>query len=179
MVAGSVSPAAGSVLGRPAHRGGTAAEPGQQRRPAARRPRRVVGVVSKRRVLGARSWALAVPINYVAELAAGGVGVAESRLAGRASRDATREAATRTRSASRSALRQPMLLGAHYLPVSTGPGAATRQLLVFVVAAPAGVGSGLSELTVRLTCGDTRRCRPGCRRGCQSTSRSSARCGLT
>ncbi len=112
----------------------------------------VVGVISKRRRMGARSWALAVPINYVSSWLPRGVGVVnrdwDSRLAALdADRDPDLERF-------RSALRQPMLLGAHYLPLSSAGGAATRQLLVFVVAAPT-AGPAVSELTVQLTCGAT------------------------
>lgn len=112
-----------------------------------------IGVISKRRRLGGRSWALAVPINYVSSWLPAGVGVAnrgwDSRLA-----EAIDERAPDLERF-HSARRQPMLLGAHYLPVATA-GPVPRQLLVFVVAAPAAAATrGLAELTVRLTCGAT------------------------
>jgi hypothetical protein len=112
----------------------------------------VIGVISKRRLLGGRSWALAVPINYVAGWLPAGVGVVtrdwDARLAD------SPEDRDPDLKRFRSALKQPMLLGAHYLPISAGPGTATRQLLVFVVAAPA-AARDRAELTVRLTCGAT------------------------
>ncbi|MEO5822893.1 MAG: serine protease [Vicinamibacteraceae bacterium] len=112
----------------------------------------VVGVISKRRRRDGRSWALAVPINYVSSWLPAGVGVVnrewDKRLA------ATSDDDDPDLQRFQSALRQPMLLGAHYLPVSAGGGNA-RQLLVFVVAAPEAPARGLSELTIQLTCGDT------------------------
>lgn len=115
---------------------------------------RVVGIISKRRLLGPRNWALAVPINYVTTWLPAGVGVANRDWDGRVVEAATAGAPDLERF--RSALQRPMLLGAHYLPSTLEGAAAARPLLVFVVAAPASVHERVSELTVRLTCGDTR-----------------------
>ncbi len=112
----------------------------------------VIGVISKRRLLGGRSWALAVPINYVARWLPAGIGIVTREWDARLADNPEDRDPDLKRF--RSALKQPMLLGAHYLPVSAGPGTATRQLLVFVVAAPAAARER-SEVTVRLTCGVT------------------------
>jgi hypothetical protein len=54
------------------------------------------------------------------------------------------------------ARRRPILLGAHYLPASADRGAAPdHEVLVVVVAAPTS-RVGPTQVTVRLTCGDTR-----------------------
>jgi hypothetical protein len=116
---------------------------------------RVVGVVSKRRVTGGRTWALGVPIDYLAPSLPAGVGVTGAGWPARVA-EAARAAAPELERF-RGALSRPILLGAHYLQASTGRGAGSeRQLLVFVVAAPAASRGGLGEVTVRLTCGDTR-----------------------
>jgi hypothetical protein len=112
-----------------------------------------VGVISKRRRLGGRSWALAVPINYVSSWLPAGVGVATREWDRRLAEAVDGREPDLERF--RSALRQPMLLGAHYLPMATAGSPAPRQTLVFVVAAPAASTRGVSELTVRLTCGAT------------------------
>jgi hypothetical protein len=52
------------------------------------------------------------------------------------------------------ARRRPILLGAHYLSAAVANGAPDREVLVVVVAAPA--RTGVTEVTLRLTCGDIR-----------------------
>jgi S1-C subfamily serine protease len=111
---------------------------------------RAIGVISKRRRLGGRSWALAVPINYVSSWLPAGVGVVNRAWDARLAEAIDERAPDLERF--HSARRQPMLLGAHYLPVAAA-GPVPRQVLVFVVAAPAAAAKGLSELTVQLTCG--------------------------
>lgn len=113
-----------------------------------------IGVISKRRRLGGRSWALAVPINYVSNWLPAGIGIASRDWDSRLATAVDDQAPDLERF--HSALQKPMLLGAHYLPVAAAGSPAPRQLLVFVVAAPAAASArGLSELTVRLTCGAT------------------------
>ena len=113
-----------------------------------------VGVISKRRRLGDRSWALAVPINYVSSWLPAGIGIANRAWDSRLAEAVDEHAPDLERF--HAARRQPMLLGAHYLPVAAAGGPAPRQVLVFVVAAPAAMAErGLSHLTVRLTCGVT------------------------
>jgi S1-C subfamily serine protease len=119
---------------------------------------RVVAVVSKRRVLRGRRWALGVPIDYIAGwLPAGLAGAARNPdWAARVTEAA--QAAAPEIERFRGALERPILIGAHYLPMAAGPGRPEREVLVFVVAAPAAAAErqGLSEATVRFTCGDTR-----------------------
>jgi S1-C subfamily serine protease len=116
---------------------------------------RVVAVVSKRRILSGRRWALALPIDYIAGWLPADVAVTSPGWPARVA-DASRAVAldlTRFRGA----LQGPILLGAHYLPMAAAPGGPTeREVLVFVVAAPVAAQTrGLAEVTVRLTCGDT------------------------
>jgi trypsin-like peptidase len=117
---------------------------------------RVVAVVSKRRILRGRRWALGVPIDYVSGWLPPEVAVT--------SRGWTSKVEEAARSAApdlerfQGALTRPILLGAHYLPAGVpGGGAPAGEVLVFVVAAPADARArGAGEVTVRLTCGDTR-----------------------
>ena len=114
---------------------------------------RVVAIVSKRRVLRGRSWALGVPIDYVADWLPPGAPRSPDWPA--RVTEAARAAAPEIERFN-GALERPILLGAHYLPMAPVPGAPEREVLVFVVAAPAGSDrrSG-AEATVRFTCGDT------------------------
>ena len=115
-----------------------------------------IGVISKRRAAGGRPVALALPLDYIAEWLPSDVAVE-----GAGWNDRVTEAA---RSADadlehfRAALRGPLLLGAHFMRYARprlSPGA-NEQALVFVVAGPASADRpALTQLTVRLTCGDT------------------------
>jgi serine protease Do len=116
----------------------------------------VIGVVSKSRTADGRRSTLALPVNYAAAWLPDGVGVAGegwdaavADAAGHADEDVAPFGA---------ALERPMLLGAHFMAwAGDAPGrAAGERALVFVAVAPAALADGLSELTVRLTCGDTR-----------------------
>jgi S1-C subfamily serine protease len=116
---------------------------------------RVVAVVSKRRVLRGQGWALGIPIDYVVDWLPAGLAARNPEWHARVAEAADEVAPDLERF--RDALARPILLGAHYLPMSAGPGTPERDVLVFVVAAPADAPSrGLASLTVRLTCGDTR-----------------------
>ena len=116
---------------------------------------RVVAVVSKRRMHRGGVWALGVPIDYLADSLPAGVSVTGPGWPARVE-EAARAAAPELERFS-GALRQPILLGAHYLRTSTTAGGAPdREVLVVVVAAPATSRSGLREVMVRLTCGDRR-----------------------
>jgi S1-C subfamily serine protease len=116
---------------------------------------RVVAVVSKRRLNRGRAWALGVPIDYLADSLPAGVAVKGPDWPAHVA-DAAR-AAEPELARFDGARQRPILLGAHYLraPAASG-GPAERDVLVVVVAAPAASRSGVTEVTVRLTCGDTR-----------------------
>ena len=116
----------------------------------------VVAVVSKRRMLRGRGWALGVPIDYVAGWLPPEIAVTSPGWKSKVG-DAARAAAPDLERF-QGALTRPILLGAHYLPSGPeGAGAPTGEVLVFVVAAPAVSRTrGLAEVTVRLTCGNTR-----------------------
>ena len=116
---------------------------------------RVVAVVSKRRILHGQRWALGIPIDYVADWLPAGLATRSPDWPARIAEAA--EAVAPDLERFRGALERPILLGAHYLPMAAGPGTPERDVLVFVVAAPADAPSrGLASLTVHLTCGDTR-----------------------
>jgi hypothetical protein len=115
-----------------------------------------IGVVSKRRAAGGRPVALALPLDYIA-----GWLPAEIAVEGPGWNDRVTDAA-RGADADldhfRPALRGPLLLGAHFMRYAPSRAAVgtPEQALVFVVAAPASAGrAALTQLTVRLTCGDT------------------------
>jgi hypothetical protein len=113
---------------------------------------RVVAVVSKRRAFRGRAWALAVPIDYLADSLPPGIAPRGTDWPARVA--AATAAAAPDIARFDGARRGPILLGAHYLPTA-GPGAPTHDVLVVVVAAPKSRG-GLTEVSLRLTCGDTR-----------------------
>jgi hypothetical protein len=116
---------------------------------------RVVAVVSKRRMTRGRAWALGVPIDYLAGSLPAGVVVQGQDWPARLD-EATR-AAEPELARFHVARQRPILLGAHYLRAPAGSGgSAGRDVLVVVVAAPAASRRGVTEVTVRLTCGDTR-----------------------
>jgi len=116
---------------------------------------RVVAVVSKRRTRAGRVWGLGVPIDYLAESLPPGIVARHTDWSARAAEAV--EAAGPERERFDTARRQPILLGAHYLPAAAGPGrTAAHEVLVVVVAAPAASRGALAEVTLRLSCGDTR-----------------------
>jgi S1-C subfamily serine protease len=116
---------------------------------------RVVAVVSKRRTRSGRVWGLGVPIDYLADSLPPGVAARRADWSARAAEAANAAAPEIERFDG--ARRRPILLGAHYLPASTGPGRAPdHEVLVVVVAAPASFRADLTEVTLRLTCGQTR-----------------------
>jgi hypothetical protein len=115
-----------------------------------------IGVVSKRRAGGGRPVALALPLDYIAAWLPAGIAVEgpgwDDRVA-----DAAR-AADADLEHFRPALRGPLLLGAHFMRYAPSrvPTATPEQALVFVVAAPVSADRpALTQMTVRLTCGDT------------------------
>ena len=119
-----------------------------------------IGVISKRRAAGGRPVALALPLDYIAswlppDLAVEGPGWSDRVTDAARGADADLEHF-------RPALRGPLLLGAHFMryarprAVAAAVAAAPDQALVFVVAAPASADNpSPTQLTVRLTCGDT------------------------
>ena len=115
-----------------------------------------IGVISKRRAAGGRPVALALPLDYIAAWLPAGIAVE-----GPGWNDRVTEAA-RGADADlehfRAALRGTAAAGRalHAVrPPAASPAAASRRL-VFVVAAPASADRpALTQLTVRLTCGDT------------------------
>ncbi len=116
---------------------------------------RVVAVVSKRRTFRGRTWALGVPIDYLADSLPAGIGSRGTDWPARVADAASAIAPDLERFDG--ARRRPILLGAHYLRASTGPGQTpNHEVLVVVVAAPSASTAALTEVTVRLTCGDTR-----------------------
>jgi hypothetical protein len=115
---------------------------------------RAVAVVSKRRMNRGGVWALGVPIDYLAGSLPAEVAVHDAAWPARV--EAAARAAAPDLERFRDALRRPILLGAHYLRASVETGAPEREVLVVVVAAPAAARAGLAEVTVRLTCGNTR-----------------------
>lgn len=116
---------------------------------------RVVAVVSKRRMNRGRVWAMGVPIDYLAESLPAGVAVKGPDWPAHVEEAA--RAAGPELARFDDARQRPILLGAHYLRAPAHPAeSAERQLLVVVVAAPARSRATLTEVTVRLTCGDTR-----------------------
>jgi serine protease Do len=114
----------------------------------------VVGVVSKVRMVGDRRTALAVPVDYVAAWLP--TPVAARSPAWQASVDDAARQAERDLKPFTTALQRPTLIGAHYVRYVVDP--RTSQYgggtLVFVVAGPA--AESAAEMTVRLSCGDTR-----------------------
>jgi hypothetical protein len=116
---------------------------------------RVVGIISKRRASGGRPVALAVPIDYIAGWLPPEIAVEAPEWASRVA-DAAR-GADADLDHFRAALRGPMLLGAHFMRKANAAAGTDQQALVFVVAAPAAADRPApTQMTVRLTCGDTR-----------------------
>jgi trypsin len=116
-----------------------------------------VGVVSKLRTADDRRWALAIPVNYISGWLPEGRSARgwgwERRVA-----EAARAVEPDLKHFE-SARRRPMLLGAHYVRyvIDSRSGEYGMGQLVFVVAGPAAAQGGEpAQLTVRLTCGDTR-----------------------
>jgi hypothetical protein len=115
-----------------------------------------IGVISKRRAGGGRPVALALPLDYLAAWLPAGLAVEGAGWDDRAAEAA--RGADEDLEHFRPALRGPLLLGAHFMRYARSSlGTATpEQALVFVVAAPASASRpALTQLTVRLTCGDT------------------------
>jgi len=115
-----------------------------------------IGVISKRRAGGGRPVALALPLDYIAAWLPAGLAIEgpgwDDRIA-EAARGADADLEH-----FRPALRGPLLLGAHFMRYARPRGAADtpEQALVFVVAAPVSADRpALTQMTVRLTCGDT------------------------
>ena len=115
-----------------------------------------IGVISKRRAAGGRPVALALPLDYIAAWLPEGVAVDGPGWDDRVTEAA--RGADADLEHFRPALRGPLLLGAHFMRYARPrvQAAAPDQALVFVVAAPASAGRpSPTQLTVRLTCGDT------------------------
>lgn len=113
-----------------------------------------IGVISKRRAAGGRPVALALPLDYVAPWLPAGIAVEGPGWSDRVT-DAARGAETDLEHF-QAALRGPLLLGAHFMRYASPRLGTADQALVFVVAAPASADHpALTQLTVRLTCGDT------------------------
>jgi S1-C subfamily serine protease len=113
---------------------------------------RVVAVVSKRRVKSGRVSGLGVPIDYLAASLPVGIAARGKDWPARVEAAIARAAPAFDRFDG--ARRRPILLGAHYLSAAVANGAPDREVLVVVVAAPA--RTGVTEVTLRLTCGDIR-----------------------
>jgi len=112
---------------------------------------RVVAVISKRRVRSGRTTALGVPIDYLAASLPAGTATRGTDWPARV--EAAIAAAAPEFDRFDGARRRPILLGAHYLSAAVANGAPDREVLVVVVAAPA--RTGITEVTLRLTCGAT------------------------
>jgi hypothetical protein len=111
-------------------------------------------VVSKVRTVGEQRSALALPVDYVADWLPSGVAARSRRW--QASVDDAARHAERDLKPFTTALQRPTLLGAHYVRYVVDPrtGQYAGGTLVFVVAGPAPAAA--AEMTVRLSCGDTR-----------------------
>jgi hypothetical protein len=113
-----------------------------------------IGVISKRRAAGGRPVALALPLDYIAPWLPAGIAVEGPGWSDRVT-DAARGAEADLEHF-QAALRGPLLLGAHFVRYARPRFGTDDQALVFVVAAPASADRpALTQLTVRLTCGDT------------------------
>jgi hypothetical protein len=134
-----------------------AVDPGNSGGPLLNDRGEAIGVVSKRRTTGGRRWALALPVNYASAWLPDGVALPQDARWDARVAEAARHA-ERDVSRFQAALERPILLGAQFLPL---PRAATPSTgdhaLVFVVAAPVSTADAeVAQLTVQLTCGDTR-----------------------